>query len=130
MDLFQVLRKVEQPLPDGRGSEPLAHSVVIDCLQLVAGNRVERSLWLFRPTLSPDQIHPALLVELGEVDGSRTHLVLIDSEVPVPLGHHSLLTNFWYPARESNPNLNVRSVLSLSIERTGHFDTCGTGEEN
>ncbi len=26
----------------------------------------------------------------GEVDGSRTHLVLIDSEVPLPLGHHSL----------------------------------------
>ncbi len=47
--------------------------------------------------------------EVGEVDGSRTHLILIDSEVPVPLGHHF---KAWYPARDSNPNLNVRSVPS------------------
>src|SRR5260370_15037660 len=101
MDRIEGSKKVEKPLP-----------------VLVAGNRVERSLWLFRPTLSPDQIHPALHRTFGEVDGSRTHLVLIDIEVPVPLGHHS---ETWYPARESNPNLNVRSVLSLSIERTGHM---------
>ena len=29
-------------------------------------------------------------VTFGEVDGSRTHLVLMDSEVPLPLGHHSV----------------------------------------
>ena len=45
----------------------------------------------------------------GEVDGSRTHLILMDSEAPLPLGHHF---ETWYPARDSNPNLNVRSVLS------------------
>jgi hypothetical protein len=51
--------------------------------------------------------------EFGEVDGSRTHLILMDSEVPLPLGHHS---KAWYPARDSNPNLNVRSVLSCPLD--------------
>src|SRR6266853_6980398 len=79
----------------------------------------------FEPTISRLRIRrlkPACLHRrtLGEVDGSRTHLVLIDSEVPLPLGHHF---NAWYPARDSNPNLNVRSVLSLSIGRTGPIIT-------
>ena len=42
---------------------------------------------------------------LGEVDGSRTHLVLIDSEVPLLLGHHSV-------------NLVSRSGLEPESERS------------
>ena len=42
---------------------------------------------------------------LGEVDGSRTHLVLIDSEVPLPLGPHSV-------------NLVSRSGLEPESERS------------
>ena len=76
------------------------------------------------------------------MNGSRTHLVLIDNQVPQPLGHHrgngrpvgipTPISAFgalcpvrlddrpknWYGYEESNPNLNVRSVLSCPLDDT------------
>ena len=48
------------------------------------------------------------------MNGSRTHLVLIDNQVPQPLGHHR---EYWSTSGDSNPNLSVRSAASCAIGR-------------
>ena len=48
------------------------------------------------------------------MNGSRTHLVLIDNQVPQPLGHHR---ENWSTSGDSNPNLSVRSAASYAIGR-------------
>ena len=76
------------------------------------------------------------------MNGSRTHLVLIDNQVPYrsattartgrPVGIPTPISAFgalrpvrlddrpktWYGYEESNPNLNVRSVLSFPLNDT------------
>ena len=47
------------------------------------------------------------------MNGSRTHLVLIDNQVPEPLGHHR---ENWSTSGDSNPNLSVRSAASVRLD--------------
>lgn len=56
------------------------------------------------------------------MNGSRTHLILIDNQVPQPLGHHR---EYWSTSGDSNPNLSVRSAASCAIGRP--VENFGTG---
>lgn len=59
------------------------------------------------------------------MNGSRTHLVLVDNQVPQPLGHH----RDWSTSGDSNPNLSVRSAASCAIGRPAE-PWCGYEESN
>ena len=46
---------------------------------------------------------------IGAVDGNRTRLVLIDSQLNYPESYHG---NVWYRWRESNPPVQVESLVT------------------
>ena len=101
-----------------RFSGPVGHHLPVPSvwwLILVAGYRVERSLRLFRPTLSPDQIQPALSKNLE----ARRRIELRVNRFAG--GAVTVSLRAWYPRRASNPHAEAlvpkTSVSTYSTTR-------------
>ena len=56
----------------------------------------------------------------GAVDGNRTRLNLIDSEVPYPESYYGIT---WYSVRESNPSFRLERAASSTDRRTKYKST-------